>query len=266
MIKRVKILNWLICGYIALRIFGYSLIVDAIPSFRILFVVLPILLFIWQALIVRARFNEPTEEAVSHFYNRLETGDWVRVLVIMLIGSRPLASDYVWGFWLYSAVVTVFIAFVIGAISIEFSLRRTITTLVIGCLIFAGILLWLEKSVYVVHYGVPIIGHFLEKPEYDAKYQVEVESADSHVEYEAIADIHVGGRTETEEAGEDYFGQMRYSTTTYREAWVKRLYFPNGGSVEIEVQDEPLYLGESVFVEDTHGKKWYVKLLPEPIP
>lgn len=58
---------------------------------------------------------------------------------------------------------------------------------------------------------------------------------------------------------------MRYATVMYREAWVKRLYLPNGGSVKIQEQDEPLYLGDSVFVKDSHGRKWYVTLLREPI-
>jgi len=116
-----------------------------------------------------------------------------------------------------------------------------------------------------VHYGVPIIGHFFEKPEYNAKYRVEIEPENSNMKYKAIADIRVEGRTETDEYGEDWLGNAISHTYTYRDVWVKRLYFPNGGSVEIQDQSEPLHLGESVFVEDSHGRSWYVKLLREPI-
>jgi hypothetical protein len=269
MIKTVKFLNWFIVGYYAIVI-AISLtshwrpIAEAKSFFDILFAVVAIALLAWQALIVRARFQDPLDEASLPFYERIEPGDWWRVFWILLLGHIQLASHYVWGFWLFSGVAIVLIIALVYTACIEYYRRRTVTTLLVGCLLFAFFLLAWEKNTYVVHYGVPIIGHFLEKPEYDTKYGVEVKSENSNVGRNAIADIHVGGRTETEDAGEDYFGQTRYLTTTYREAWVRKLYFSPGVSVDIELQDEPLYLNDSVFVEDSHGTKWYVTLLPRP--
>jgi len=75
MINSIKILNWFIGGYIAIDLFGYSAIVKANPSLRILFVLVPIVLFLWQALIVRARFQEPPKEPASPPYERIDTGD-----------------------------------------------------------------------------------------------------------------------------------------------------------------------------------------------
>ena len=49
---------------------------------------------------------------------------------------------------------------------------------------------------------MPIVGHFLEKPEYHAKYMVEIKPESSNRKFQAIADIHVEGRTETEDYGE----------------------------------------------------------------
>jgi len=267
MISSIKILKWLIGGYIAIDLlFDYSSIVKDNSSLRILFVLVPILLLLWQALIIRARFQEPLKESASPFYERLETGDWLRVFGILWIGHTPLASHYVWGFYLFSGIVVVLLIVLTGTASVEFYRRRTAIPILIGCLAFAYFLLSWERNMYVVHYGVPIIGHFFEKPEYNAKYRVEIKPENSNVKYKAIADIHVVGRTETDEYGEeDWLGNQISHTYTYRDVWVKRLYFQNGGSVEIQEQLEPLHLGESVFVKDAHGISWYVKLLREPI-
>lgn len=136
----------------------------------------------------------------------------------------------------------------------------------IGCLAFGYFLLSWEKDAYVEHYGVPIVGHFFEKPEYHAKYLVEIEPENATRKFQAIADIHVEGRTETDDYGEEnWFGQPIIHTYTYRDVWVKKLYLPNGGTLIIEEQAEPLHLGESVFVRDSHGRSWHVRLLNEPI-
>jgi hypothetical protein len=81
-----------------------------------------------------------------------------------------------------------------------------------------------------------------------------------------VADIMVGGRSETYEAGEDRFGQSISETVTYRDVWVKRLHVSPSWIVIIDQQDEPLCLGESVFVTDTQGAKWYITLENEPVP
>lgn len=197
-----KILNWVIGGYIAIGFF-YSAIVYTTPSLRIIFIVTPITLLLWQALIVRARLQEHSEEPASIPYELLEDGDGWRVFGILLIGHIPIASHYIWGFWLFSGIVVILLIILTSTASVEFYRRRSATLLVIGCIAFACTLLIWERNMYVVHYGVPIIGHFFEKPEYDAKYQVDIQSENSNVKHKAIADIHVGGRTETEEAGEE---------------------------------------------------------------
>jgi hypothetical protein len=81
-----------------------------------------------------------------------------------------------------------------------------------------------------------------------------------------VADIRVGGRSETYDAGEDRFGQTISETVTYRDVWVKRLHISPSQVVTIDEQDEPLSLGESVFVTDTRGTNWYITLKNEPVP
>lgn len=257
-------MNWFIVAYFVVCI-CYGSIVNAIPAFYIIFVVVPVLLLLWQVLIVRARFQEPSEESASLLYERLEDGDWWRVFWILSVGHWSLSSHYVWGFWLFSGIVVVLLVILVSTALVELYRRRNVTLLVIGCIAFTFILLTLERDMYVVHYGVPIIGHFFEKPEYDAKYQVNIQPKDSNVKYKAIADIHVGGRSEEEEAGEDRYGNTRYAIVKYHDVWVKKVYLSKGRSISIEEQDEPLHLGDSVFVEDADGIKWYITLLNEPI-
>ena len=136
--------------------------------------------------------------------------------------------------------------------------------MLIGCLAFGYFLLSWEKDTYVIHYGVPIIGHFFEKPEYDAKYRVEIEIENSNRQLEAIADIHVENRTET-----DWYDYSEGNTYTYTERYIsfRKLYLPNGGTAVIDYQDL-LLAGSSPlsgrYVLYAHGQSWYVRLL-EPI-
>lgn len=258
----IKALNWFIVGYIAIYVFGYSKIVVAEPDLRILFVLLPICLLIWQAMILRHRFAQLREVAGAPFYERIDTGDWWRIFFILWSGHNPLASDYVWGFFLFSGIVAVLVGLLVFTVFIELYRKRTATPLLIGCLAFGYFLLSWERDTYVIHYGVPIIGHFFEKPEYDAKYRVEIELENSNRKLEAIADIHVKNRTETDY---DYYSEAAY-TYTYRDIRVEKLYFPNGRMVVIYDQAESIRkLGESKFVTDSYGRSWYVRLLNEPI-
>ena len=74
-----------------------------------------------------------------------------------------------------------------------------------------------------------------------------------------MADIHVVREEDT------YYDDEGYAETyTYSGIWIKRLYFPNGNSIEIHDQLEPVRVRESVFVKDAQGRSWYVKLLKKP--
>jgi len=261
-----KMLSWAIAGYIAFKIFGYSTIVTSASPLRILFVLAPICLLVWQGILLRKRLHPLGGDAGIPFYERVETGDWWRIFWILWIGHRPLASDYILGFYLFSALVAFLVGVVVFTASVEFYRKRTATPLIVGCLVFGYFLLSWEKNTYVVHYGVPVVGHFFEKPEYNAMYRVEVEPENSDRKIKAIAEIHVEGRTETDDYGEEnWLGQSITHTYTYRDVWVRKLYLPGGGTVGIQEQDEPLHLGDPVFVKDSSGRSWYVRLLREPV-
>ncbi len=269
MVKSVRILNWVIGGYIAIRIFGYWKIAKPGPGLQIFFALVPIFLLVWQALVLRQRFQDVPEDSASAPYRRVDTGDWRRVFWILCFGHTPLASQYVWGFFLFSGIAAVLLIALVFTASVELYRRRAVTRLLIGCLGFTCFLLAWEKNTYVIHYGVPIIGHFLEKPEYNAKYRVEIGATYSSMKNQAIADIHVGGRTETEDFDDGAGWPVRFFTSrtyAYRDVWIRRLYFPNGGSADICNQRWPLHVGDHVSVTDSHGTSWYVRLLDEPVP
>jgi len=189
--------------------------------------------------------------------------DYFRVFFVLWAGHWPLSATHLLGFWLFTASAALLLCGLITVSCVDLFQRRQFTPLAIGCAVFAYFLLSWERHLYVQHYGVPIIGHFVERPEYDAHYYVEVERDGSDRKYRVLADIHVEGRSETEEVGEDNFGRGIYATTAYRDVWLRCLHFPNGESVAIHDQMEPLHLGDSVFATDARGRTWYVKLLNE---
>ena len=263
-----RALNWLIGGYIGLKIFGYSKIFAANPSLRILFVLAPASLLVWQALVLHRRFAQQDGGMTGQpFYERIYEEDWWRIFLILWIGHRPFASDYLLGFYAFSVLAFSLLGLLVFMSGVELVRKKRATLLVIGCLAFGYFLLSWERSTFVEHYGVPIVGDFFEKPEYHAKYRVEIAPENSNTKLQAIADIHVKGRTESDDSGEeDYFGQTISQTYTYRDVWLETLYLPNGGAVSIEEQFEPLHLGKTVIVSDSGGRSWNVRLLNEPIP
>lgn len=263
---RGQVLNWFIGGYIAVEIFAYQKIVATEPALRMLFVFMPLCLLVWQATLLRLRLAQPGERSDLPFYERFETGDWWRLFWLLWIGHSPLASSYTWGFFLFSLLVALLIGLLVFTASVEYFRKKTATPLLIGCLAFGYFLLSWEKNMYVIHYGVPIVGHFFEKPEYDAKYRVEINPENTNTKTVGVADIHVEGRTETDDDGEEnWLGQPITHTYTYRDVWVKKLYLPNGETITVQEQYDPLHLDESVFVKDFQGREWYVRLLNEPI-
>lgn len=260
-------LNCSICGYIGLKLFGYPGIISAAPSLRILFVVAPVALLAWQALLLYpdlARRNSLGTE--QPFYERIDSADWWRTFWVLWIGHTPSASAYLLGFYVFTALVISLLGLIAYIASVDSFRQKAMTPLAVGLLAFGYFLLSWEKSTYVEHYGVPIIGHVLEKPEYHAKYQVEVRPEDSSTPAHAVADIQVKGRTESEDHGEeDWFGQPIIRTDKYRDVWVNKLHLSGGRTATIEEQDEPLHVGESVLVRDSEGRAWHVRLINEPI-
>ncbi len=261
-----SILNLAIIACIAADMFAKAALTKALPSVYLVFVVTPLVLLVWQALILLARWRKTLADVTASPNKIVDTGDWWRLFFILWGGHRALASEFLWGFYTFSLIVAGLLVALASSASVEFYKRRTATPLVIGCIAFAYFILAWEKNMYVIHYGVPILEHFFEKPEYDAKYRVEISPGYSGTKYKAIADIHVAGRTETEDYGEeDRFGQSITHTYEYRDVWVKRLHFPNGSYVDIDDQSEALHLGDSTFVTDVRGQKWWVKLLNQPM-
>jgi hypothetical protein len=271
--KSNKTLNWAVGIYVALAGFGYPTIANEIPGLEPFFALAAIALLTWQGIRCYGRITSCTHETLLP-YERLEGGDYWRLFLTLWAAHTPLASRHVWGFYLLTVLNIPLFLLLCVIIVVEVYKNRTTTGLVLGCTVFAyAVLLW-QKSEYVAHYGVPIMGHFLEKPEYDAKYRVEVEPENSNRKLKAIADIHVERRTESYDEGESTWGVPIIRSYKYRDVWVRRIYFPSGGSVPIEVQFGPLriedqfgppYPGKSVFVLDHRGNGWHVTLTAEPI-
>jgi hypothetical protein len=183
----------------------------------------------------------------------------------LLFGQHTLAGQYLVGFHLFTAVSLVVFLALLSIIGTDLWRKNVSSDRVLGCAVFAFCILTWERNTLVRHYGVPVIGHFFERPQYDARYYVEARRAETVRKLRLKADIHVALRSEVTEEAEDRFGQVFFSFNTERDVWVRRLHFPNGGSVAIEDQFEPLQLDGSTMVTDTRGEKWHLKLLDEPV-
>jgi hypothetical protein len=263
-------LNIAVMVYVLLDLFAFGWLRGMWGGAALLFAVIPIVLGIWAIIVARHHFKQG-HEAESIPYRRLTSGDYYRWFFIVWAGWTPLATAYEAGFLLAAAVAIVSVLLAVTIAVVELYRRRDLSPLVIGmgCIVYF-FLSWLKMG-YCHHYGVPIIGHFFERPEYSARYMVTASRVNedynrSGPEMRIVADIRVGGRSETDDVGEDRFGQTITKTFDYRDVWLKRLHLSPSQVVTIDEQDEPLSMGESVYVTDSRGGKWHVALRDEPVP
>lgn len=100
-------------------------------------------------------------------------------------------------------------------------------------------------------YGQPIIGHWLEKSEYEAQYYVNVFPEGADVKnYRLPGDIW---RTTEYDYGAEEEGAY-----TYRLTYLMRAYLPNGGYLEFE--DCEVEVGEINACWDQRDRQWDVEL------
>jgi hypothetical protein len=260
------ILNGTIGIYAVLVLFGLPRFIKVLPQAHWFFVGAPVVLWLWVGWLtsyhwrhtLRQEFLFPQDK--PYIYENIKSSDFWRAFFVLLIGYSPLGTDYFSGFWLVSAVVLPLIGFLITTVIIELYRKKELTPFVVGLAVFAYFAALWEKDCFVHHYGVPIIGHFFEKPIYDTQYYLEVRRRITSEKEKVIADIHVQGRTETEQEGEDEF-----RTYTYRDVFVKRFQLRNGEWRIVVEQFEFLHLNNPTFVTDQYGEEWYVRLLNEPV-
>ncbi len=263
-------LNLTVTIYVLLDLFAFSWLRGMWRGAVPLFAVMPLVLGIWAFIVARHHFIQGGDsEAVP--YRRLTSGDYYRWFFIVWAGWTPLATSYEAGFLLSAAVAIISVLLAIVIIGVDLYRTRELSPLVFGMGLLVYSFLSSLRMGYCHHYGVPIIGHFFERPEYSARYMVTASRATedfdrSGPEMRIVADIRVEGRTETDDVGEDRYGQTITETYHYRDVWLKRLHLSPSHVVTIDEQDEPLSLGESVFVTDNRGGRWYVSLRNEPVP
>jgi hypothetical protein len=260
-----RLLNWSIGLLTLLGGYVRAWCADQAPALATLFPLLPLGLLIW-ATIHAGRNLQPATPGIS-FHERLQSGDFLRVF-FLLWGSHNTIAASLPGFYLYSAIAMVLFLFLVVIIVREFKRPHTYKETPpwrAGCLIFICCLLAWERNVFIQHYGVPVIGHFLEGWEYDARYHVMVRRDGSNAENRAVATIHVRRGTEAQDAGEDRFGLPLIESSTKRRIEVRRIHF-GGGYVDITFSDHLFSSrdGEHFSAEDRHGGKWFITLLPQP--
>ena len=256
--------------YVLLDIFAFGWLRGIWNGVVPLFAVMPLVLGIWAFIVARHHFRLG-HEAEFIPYRRLTSGDYYRWFFIIWAGWTPLATTYETGFLLAAVVATVSILIAVVIAGVELYRTRELSPLVFGMGLLVFSFLSALRMGYCHHYGVPIIGHFFERPEYSARYMVAATRATENFdrsgpEMRIVADIRVEGRTETDDIGEDRFGQTITETYHYRDVWLKRLHLSPSHVVTINEQNEPLSLGEGVFVTDSRGGRWYVALRDEPVP
>ncbi len=226
------------------------------PFLLCLFSIVPMILFSWEMTVIYYRFKANSKQLNRDFYNSIDGEDAGILFWIILLGHDPLASHFLVGFYLYTLAVLFVTALLMFVIISEFIAFKEITSTVIVCGIGLAFTLFTYKSAYVIHYGVPEIGHFLEKPQYRITLPMIVTDKDSNTKFEALADIYVINTVEEvyEEYGPDDSSINFYSE---RGMWIERIHFKFGKLVKIP---DPVDLNEWGFVTDEFGKEWYVKL------
>ena len=122
----------------------------------------------------------------------------------------------------------------------------------------------MAKNAFIEHYGVPIIGHILEKNNYTATYYVNAKLENSKSKHKVLAELKVKNTTDTYEDGESRWGTPTYSTEHYKEIWINKIDLPDIGWSKVK-QYEILEDENSVIIEDSDQRKWFVSLTKDRV-
>ena|GEM_PF-1193975 len=253
-------LNWLL-GLLVVTSLGLNLLgprtwlSDAVAA-------VGTLALVWEISIIIRKVSNSEGDSIFYervVYERVADEDFWRLFGGLWVVNREIVTVSSGAFLIFS-LFTVPLLFLLVTIAIvDVSLQKMIFPRVLGWLVFACILFGWQKRGLVEHYGVPIIGHFLEKPSYNAQYYVEAGPANASAPHTLLADIRVQNSSVSYETGEDSLGRTTSSTYRERGIWIKRLRLPNGRWVKVD-QDEPLSLDDSGFVTDQEGELWRIKI------
>jgi len=220
-------------------------------------IVLFIFTLFWALSIIMWRIKNTSEEKL--LYLKVLSSDYIRIFFICLLGYHSFAT-FSSKLFLLSLIFTVpfmLILFTIGVF--ECIKNKTITMIAIGSFLFTLFLFNAQKYALSYHFGVPILGHFLEKPEYTALYYIKLQPIESKKEFHYLAQIKVGNRPEELEY-EDSNYETYTKTIWHRDIWIKKFQYTSSRWVEVVEQDEPLEVGSCVLIKDEYQREWYAEI------
>lgn len=210
-------------------------------------------LAVWTVFIAKAHFIQFSNEPVRH--RRFTLGDHARWFMVLLLSWDPVAERTEQGFLLHItasiATMTAFLVAGMGEKAIHKREKEVPSLLILvaaayGIMLGCGALNGVRK-----HYGVPLLGHFFQRPVFDARYKAELLSKSAggkHQEVRGSADIHV----------ERCWWPM--GTGWQNKVTIIRIYNPS----DLEVRQEERLEEDRFIVEDDRGDTWQV-ILKEPL-
>ena len=192
----------------------------------------------------------PRTTTIDELIERPNFNEYFKLFILLCIGQYSFDSFKIIGLLLYLAFAFFLIVISLLVIYRDYKKKRTYTTTILGNLFLVVCLLLCSKSTYSRIEGDEIIDSFFEKPEYRAKYYVNLFSETSKSKnYRLVADVHV--YQETEEGYDD-------KSHTYKVISIERVYFNNGGYLYFD--DCLAKIGEKTYCTDQNGKDWYIEL------
>jgi hypothetical protein len=291
-------LNWTIGLYLALRFFfpefaKTSPLQSAVET-------VPFLLLLWQGMIIAGRIRDRVSVAPL-YRRLESSDYWRAWLILMAVQGVAYKDKSIFYFFTAIAGITlVFLLavtirefyqnrritpLVVGCLAFAFLLLRSEKGLYVTYHGVPKIGHYFEKTRYDARYPVEISSqntkYFREseacfKKHYKAFSDVDsnknhmkeyvdctmqiVMNEDKDTTVKTYADIHVSNWTE-DDGYEDDDGTYISSQVAYRDIWVEKIYLPDGKSLTVADQGEPLKVNEYGQVEDENGQIWGIRVL-----
>jgi hypothetical protein len=237
-----------------------------------------VVLFGGIAAVARLDYLEARKVGIGNPALIMDDGHWWRLFFTMWIAHWRLDDQFM-GLYVYIGMAVLSLASVVAYFGYGFLKEREKGRSkwfprVVVVATFSYFLLAWSKNVYVQHYGVPIIGHWLEPPHYQTTYVVLVRPAYSLEQLKAdnklwrrtktTAVIEVQQTSESVDYGEGRHGQPVSRWFDRSEVYVRRLHV-GGYDVRVVDQTEPIGVGGSTWVRDENGNEWEIYLSNRPV-
>ncbi len=208
--------------------------------------------------------NENRNKTYEELISKENVGNYLQCFFLLLFTGIDVFIPF--GIWVQIGMYIIALLLIITVLLKEWAFKKELISLVIVGHLFLGYILYIEiEKTYIRHYGNEIIGSYWAKPNFKAKYIVNLaKSSDLQKAHSLPAIIHVFKEShESDYPREDNWGQEYYESYTKEYIFLEKVFFNNGKYLTFD--DCNLKMRNKSYCRDQDENEWLIELTEEKV-